>query len=291
MRLSVDCSVMSNRFGDFRAVEMIRQAGFDALDYSFYDRAPEHPIFGENFKAYAMQLREHLDKNNIVCNQAHAPYGFVKYGGKFDMSNPGYQVVVRSIEAAAILGAETTVVHGIWPFDIDGVSEEEVVASNKAFYRSLVPYCEAYGIHVAVENLMRYDANFEYCASVASTPEALREIVKAVDSPWMVACLDVGHASLMKIDPENFALGLDGGILKALHMHDTDYIEDLHIMPFLANIHWVEVMKSLKKIGYTGDFTFEILEYLKKFPDAVLPDALKLAASIGRYLISVFESA
>jgi hypothetical protein len=49
-------------------------------------------------------------------------------------------------------------------------------------------------------------------------------------------------------------------------------------------------MQSLKAIGYTGDLTFEILNYLKKFPNELVEDSLKLAVSVGRYLISLCEN-
>lgn len=36
MKLSVELSALTDKFGDFRAVEPAKEAGFDAVDYSFY---------------------------------------------------------------------------------------------------------------------------------------------------------------------------------------------------------------------------------------------------------------
>ena len=36
MKLSVDCCVFSQQFGDYKAMEMIKEAGFDAVDYTFF---------------------------------------------------------------------------------------------------------------------------------------------------------------------------------------------------------------------------------------------------------------
>ena len=50
-------------------------------------------------------------------------------------------------------------------------------------------------------------------------------------------------------------------------------------------------MMSLKKTGYEGELTFEIVKYLQKFPPELIPDALKFAAVIGKHLISIYENA
>ncbi len=82
---------------------------------------------------------------------------------------------------------------------------------------------------------------------------------------------------------------MEKGLVKVLHLHDTDYMADRHTVPFLGNLNWSEIISALKRVEYDGDFSFEILTYLRHFPKELMPDALKFAHSVGRYLISEFE--
>ena len=72
-------------------------------------------------------------------------------------------------------------------------------------------------------------------------------MLDALDSPWFVACVDLGHASITGFEPEEFIRGMDSQILRALHVQDTDYLDDRHQLPFLAKLNWPEIMKALKE--------------------------------------------
>ena len=74
MKLSVDLYTIAERFGDFKAIEMAKEAGFDAIDYAYYDYGEREETLGDGYIEYAKSIRAHLDKVGIVCNQAHAPF-------------------------------------------------------------------------------------------------------------------------------------------------------------------------------------------------------------------------
>lgn len=285
MKLSVELYSVAKYFGDYKAVELIKQAGFDAIDHSYYYEKECDEILGENYKEYAQNLRAHLDHVGIACNQAHAPFTF-NYGMNTDLSEPKYLNIVRSLESASILGAKNIIVHSISvPDDVDF---EEY---NIAYYSSFIPYCEAFNIHVAVENLFKKDAKRNRLIGKIGSPQELNSIVKKINSPWIVACVDVGHAALTGYEPEDFISRVDPHILKCLHVQDNDYLGDRHTLPYLANLNWEAIMTSLKKSGYEDDLTFEIVTYLQKFPKELIPEALKFAVVIGKHLISIYENA
>lgn len=287
MKLSVDCCIISEKFGDKEAVKMIKEAGFDCFDYSFCCRGNDLPIFGENHREYACDLRKYIDEIGIFCNQAHAPFP-LGYGIEFCESNPKYLRLIRSMESASILGAKNIVVHAQHVPEETG---EDTFEYNVRYYKSLIPYCEKFGISVAVENLARIDPRRKcYIESFAGTPEAQNKFLDEVNSPWIVACLDTGHASLVSVDPEKFILKSNKNRLKALHVHDTDFVEDRHTVPFICDLNWEAIMKNLKKIGYEGDLTFEIPEYFARIPNPLIPDALIFAQKVGRHLIGIFEN-
>ena len=87
----------------------------------------------------------------------------------------------------------------------------------------------------------------------------------------------------------DFIKDVNPGILKALHVQDNDYMEDRHILPYTGKLNWEAIMKSLKKAEYTGDLTLEIIKFLDKFPNELLPETLKFAASVGKHLVTIYN--
>ena len=80
-----------------------------------------------------------------------------------------------------------------------------------------------------------------------------------------------------------------GSRITCLHVHDVDYIDDKHTMPFTQELDWEEIAKALGEIGYRGDFTYEAETFIKKMPQPLWPEALKLMERVGRYLIAKIE--
>ena len=78
--------------------------------------------------------------------------------------------------------------------------------------------------------------------------------------------------------------------LQALHVHDVDYLNDCHTMPFMERLDWNEICKALGEIGYEGDFTFEADTFLFNLPKELQLDGARLMGKVGRYLISQIES-
>ncbi len=289
MKLSLETYALRRRYGDFRAAELIAEAGFDAMDYSAY-WYENSPLAGDDYRDYALRLRAHIDSLELTCNQSHAPFA-MKYGSPFDLTCPEFRDITRAMETASILGAGQIVVHSIaMPAELRE-DTEATHAYALSFYRSLLPYAEAFGIRIAVENLfVRHKERFIYSKRLNS-PKTLSRLVRELDSPYAVACLDMGHAAMVGYEPEDFIRGMDAGMLGAVHFQDGDYIEDRHTLPYLGQYHWAEIMKALAETGYAGDLTFEIYKYYQNLPDEAIPHALKMAEIVGRRLIDVFQKA
>jgi len=286
LKLSIESYVLRHRFGDKKAIEMIKKAGFDAMDYSYYwtDDAPY--ILGDEYREYAKKVKGYLDENELECNQAHAPIDKMKYGEAFDASEPHYLEIVRAIEAASILGAKNIVVHSIpVPDEISDTTFEEY---NMKFYKSLEPYCNKFGICVAVENL--FVKKRDYHKGMLASPQELCAFIEKLNSPWFVACVDVGHAAITGSEPENFIGKMNPDLLKAVHIQDGDYLKDRHVLPFMGDIKWEKVMSALKNNGYQGELTLEVFVYLLRMPDEMLYNALCFAMETGKYLISLYEN-
>lgn len=287
MKLSMESYNLVLNFGAYEGFKLIKQAGFDCVDMSYYYQKEGSPLIGEEYRDYAFQLRSYLDELGLACNQAHAPFDF-KHGEPLDISSPNYLAIVRAMESASIVGAKSIIVHSICVkkggqlcFDYE---------YNLAYFKSLQPFCEKFNINIAVENLFVLDNKRNSYMGRLGTPAELCEFIRELDSPYFVACVDVGHAAMTDGEPEEFLAGMDADLLAALHIQDGNYHEDCHTIPYLGAFHWTEIMKTLKKIGYKGDLTFEIIKYLRNIPKELIFDALCFAEKIGRHLISIFDN-
>ena len=288
MRISMEGHELRRRYGDETMIRMLKEAGFDAVDYTLYSTQDDPRILlseDDTYITHAKQLRAMLDDAGMVCNQIHAETGMRDYF-PYDPSHKKYLEVVRCIEIAGILGADILVVHGVGnPLIYD---EEKMIQCNVEYYKSLIPYCEKNGVRVAVENLLQMDPESKQYCSFIGTAYALSRVVKECDSPWIVGCMDIGHAALFQ-DPVEFIREAAPGVIQALHVQDVDYVDDRHMLPFTQDLDWSEIMKALKETGYQGDLTFEIVLYMKRMPDALMPDALKFAHRVGEYLVSLYQ--
>lgn len=286
MKLAVENHYVRRVAGDTAAIRMLAEAGFDGIDFSFYKLTGDDPLYtASDIVSYAAGLKALAAENNISFVQAHAPFEF-KYGDCND--SEGYKKIVWSMRIAALLGIPHIVVHAVKPIPC-GVDALEY---NRAFYRSLIPYCEEFGIKIAVENLFIHDKVRECFSGWLGTPDAMTDFVRSLGSDRFIACLDIGHTALTGVEPENYIRGMSSDLLLSLHVQDNDYRGDRHFLPFCGGkLRWNEICRALGEINYRGDFTMEILHYLDKYSLDFLPEALAFAAKTGRYLIGRVEAA
>ena len=81
-------------------------------------------------------------------------------------------------------------------------------------------------------------------------------MVNEVNSSFFKACLDTGHANVMKDDLYQGIKEL-GDNLHCLHIHDNKGRSDEHTCPYFGNIDWDLVVLALKEIGYDGCISLE----------------------------------
>lgn len=279
MLLSTETNSIVKRFGEEKTFEMLKRTGFDACDFSFYNSGVE--LLGDNYMENARRTKELLCKAGLSCNQAHAPFEMVE-GEPFDVSSRGYNLVVRSIEYAAYIGAKNIIVHLICT-----KNRADLYRYNREYYKSLEPYAEKFGIKIAVEN--DFERRNGKVLPVLNYPEEYGEFIEKLDSRWLVGCVDIGHAAMFS-DPAEFITKAGGSVIKALHIHDNDLIEDLHLFPLTGHINWYSLCDALKKINYTGDFTFEAIKSFDRIPNELIEDTLIYLAKMGRYLMSLIKA-
>ena len=279
MLLSTETNSVVKRFGQERSFELLKKCGFDACDFSFYNDGAR--LLGDDYMENAAKTKKMLDKAGLLCNQAHAPFDLVE-GEPFDISCDNYKAIVRSVEYAAYLGAQNIVVHLICT-----AKREELCQYNREYYRSLAPYGEKFGIKIAVENdFERRDGRI---LPVLNDPREFSDFIEGLNSEWLVGCVDIGHAAMFH-DPEDFISKADGSVIRALHVHDNDLHEDLHMFPLTGRVNWHGLCAALTGANYNGDITMEAIKSFDRVPNELMEDALAYVAKIGRYLMKQIRS-
>jgi len=290
MILSSSVGSLSFRFPEETVFKMFKEAGFDALDIGFFNKEEYcgnlesfYPL-GNDYIIRAEKQKKLFKDYNLVCNQTHSPYGLLP-DDKFDLTNRRFCELVRSIEVSSVLGAPHTVIHPIKPTTI-----EEVYNCNMRMFEALIPYCEKYGVKIALETChLRYKQNGKSIVYFDSAKKYC-DIIKNANSPYIVACIDLGHTAGGLSDyPENFIREMDKGLLQGLHVQDCDYMHDNHTTPFFQKLNWNAIMKSLSDIDYKGDLTYEDVNIYNHFPDELIESVLHYRAKVGKYLIDLFN--
>lgn len=279
MKISMQTCPLEERVGHSAAVRMICEAGFSAIDYTMYSSA--QPIFTSERGRMVREMKEIADAFGVVFNQAHSTNPSQRYGDE-EFNRRQKNCVLTSIEVAAELGAPQIVVH---PIHAPDLSREEQKEINFDFYSEILDHARAVGVKIAIENMWarHRDMPDRIVRNVCSDGDELCEYVDMMDSEYVVACLDVGHAGLVGERADDMIRRL-GKRLRAIHVNDNDFYLDLHTLPFMGNVNFDEVCRALSDVGYSGDITFEPYNALKKIPTELYPATLGYLLEIGKYL-------
>jgi sugar phosphate isomerase/epimerase len=288
MIISTQTDVLSQRFSQEDAIRIIAKAGYDAYDISLFSMLRDDDIFNSDaYLDYTHKLKAIADECGIICNQAHAPFPSSKADDSYNQTI--FHRIVRSMEIAAVLGAKQIIVHPVQHLYYPE-NAAELQQMNLRFYTALIPYCEKFGIKVALENMFQRDPRRGVLiTSTCNEPGEFSAYLDALPSEHFTACLDIGHCGLIGQDPANFIRKLGHDRLGALHVHDNDFHRDAHTMPLMGALDWNAITDALADIRYKGEFTLEADNFLAKFPRELLPDAVALMAKTARYLATQIE--
>ena len=289
MKLVTQTHCLADTFGHEKAVRILAKNGYDGIDLSFFEMVGGDggPWMKADWKEKAEALRKVADEEGIPIVQAHAPFPSSKGSEPFD--SEVRRRIIRSMEVAKILGVEYIIVHPMQHLTYH-THQKETFDMNVAFYTSLIPECERIGIKVCAENMWQYDKKRGHIVdSICSQPDEFMALLDTVNSPWICGCLDLGHTALVGTEPQDFIRAMGKEHIHCLHVHDVDYKEDCHTIPFLEKLDYLEIMKAFKEIGYEGNLTFEADNFLFGMPVELREDASKMMEKVGRYLIKLFE--
>ena len=99
-------------------------------------------------------------------------------------------------------------------------------------------------------------------------------------------CFDAGHCHVHFNDEFNFKFFKDR--IFAVHLHDNDKSDDLHLLPFDGTIDWKNVIKKLKECNYNGPITLELC-YRYDYLNMTLDEFYRIGKDRGNKLMKIAE--
>lgn len=286
MLISTQTGVAVGRLGFEQGVLMLKNAGYDCLDLSLFDMIRDDSTYiAGDWRKTVEERKAFCDANGIVFNQSHAPFAFA-WADENIRENIAHPRVLQSLEISAMMGVKIVVVHPLHWMQYLG-HEDEINELNIKYYKSLAPIAKDLGIKIALENMWQKEVKRKcICTDVAGFAKDHAALIDAIDSEYVVACLDVGHCSLVGEEAEDTIRILGHDRLKSVHLHDNDYQGDRHTLPGLGQMNWDNIMKAFDDIKYDGEFTYEADAFLKGFSTDYLPKAVEFMVQTAKYLVS-----
>ena len=292
MKISTQTGSFMKFFSDREIVDILKDAGFDAIDYSFFDVQRCNPdISDAEYKERFTELRKYAEDKGLYFNQSHAPHPSSLMDEAFTKRR--FDELITALKNSSYLGVRNIIIHPCQHLRYyTGENIEALYEMNLEFYARLIPYCEEYGITVCTENMWQcYGDSKRIWDSTCSRAEEFVRYVDGIGSPFVKACVDLGHTVLVGENPVNMIKAL-GNRVAALHVHDNDGIRDEHTVPFHGIIKWNEVAKALKDIGYSGEITLETEGFMNQYniPKKLVPASAKYMAETAKIFAGMVEN-
>ena len=140
--------------------------------------------------------------------------------------------------------------------------------------KKLVEKAKEIGIKIAFENTKK-KGYLEY-------------VINNIKDDNLGICYDAGHCHAYFDDKFNYELFKDK--IFAVHLHDNDKSDDLHLLPFDGTIDWTHVITKLKENNYNGPITLE-LSYRYDYLNQSITDFYKEGYNRGLKLEEIYKNA
>ncbi|MGH4121627.1 MAG: sugar phosphate isomerase/epimerase family protein [Clostridium sp.] len=210
---------------------LIKQAGFDGVLLWWGDENIDTDGAKEKQPELALE-------NGLIIENVHLPFSGTNDLWLDNINGDEYEnLIITSIEQCANFQIPTVVMHLT-----RGNNPPPICKTGLNRIRRIVDIAENLNVSVALENLRK--------------PEYMDYILQEISSTKLGFCYDSGHNNCFT--PKRDFLKHYGDRLFALHLHDNDGIDDLHMIPFDGNIQWNKIKNELDDICYKGAISLEV---------------------------------
>ncbi len=285
MKFSYDMGYLPNRMENAEIFRVFKNSGIETVAYNLFCLNNRKEVLAcTDYIQNAEKLRKELDSFGISCNQTYSPFSLKLCDERINRFEPNYGELVRALEFSSIIGAKRMVC-----FAVQVPQGTDQIDKNKRIYRSLIPYCEKFGIEIAIcSGFPKY-----MYSSVLKTPwqttDEYVDFINSFNSDYITACANLGALEGFQSPPQNFVLSVGTPLLKSIHFQDVAKYHDAHMPTFSKQFDFAQIMKSLESIGYEGEFTFECPAFIERYPRELLGDLCEFLSDIGKYITGLSE--
>ena len=138
--------------------------------------------------------------------------------------------------------------------------------------KKIVEYAKTLNMKVAFENT-KIKGYLEY-------------VLENIKDDNVGICFDAGHYHVHFDDEFNFEFFKDR--IFAVHLHDNDKSDDLHLLPYDGTMDWEYVMNKLQECNYQGPITLELC-YRYDYLNMSLDEFYKIGYERGRKLSEIIQ--
>lgn len=291
MKISINSSVLLERFGVKEGIGMIAEAGFDCIDLGLQFMLPGQVLRKGASTPFESMTDEELKAFFLPYKKAAAEYG-ITFGQMHAVDPPFFnipeydqrlsRITQKQIMLCEWLQCPYIVVHPVCLSYEDQLPPEQEPEAMRKLYEPLLPVLKDSAVTVCMENIYNGYRGKMYGGIGQEAEEAIRymDLFNAMAGREAFGfCYDTGHALLASRRADRALRQLDGH-LKALHLHDNDGQDDIHLPPMMGRLDWNGVWNALKDIRYRGTLNFEI--NMRPYEERFVPCVLRYIADVGK---------
>lgn len=272
VKVGLAISFFQNRFGDLKALEIAKEIGADAVDFSLHDfgqrfdyRNPEsiYSKSDEEIVSYFSAIRTKAEELGLDISQTHGRLDGFKNIEEEDKSL--LENIRRDCLATSALGAPVCVIHAPTTIYLGANADPKLMHRLwfEMFTRTIA-FARKYDIKIATETFG--DATgLGCCDFFGSIKEFLIAYnrVKAIgeNARYFTICVDTGHsnkATRFGHPSAGDVIRMCGSDVTVLHLNDNDTYSDQHKIPKTGTIDWDDVFDALDEIHYEGVYNLEL---------------------------------
>lgn len=258
MKIGMNPSYLMKKIPFEKVLEFLAKHGMTEMDYQPNYRR-------DDWESNAYKEIDAIAKAGLSIHQTHSPYN--RYGTD---TPENYKIYLeRLFRETEMAGAKYMVVHGD-EFDFDNMeyTPEKALQYNYELFAPYVERAAKSGIKVAFETVFADElANGKSAPRFCSDIDDLMAMIDKFNADNVCCCWDFGHAGLSFGEKHAENILKMGSLIECTHVQDYGHNDDLHLPPFLGENDWDACMKALKKTGYKGNLTYEMVY-------GVIPEAL-----------------
>ena len=263
-------------------IKKMKEHGYDCMDFRDF-MCPDsefYSMYQKQFVEYFSEFKKAADCIGVNVWQMHSMWP------QDDTTEKSRALVVEksklAIKAAGILGCKYFIIHPVLPYGWgDEPTIEEAHKLTVERINELLPFAKKEGVVICLEN-MPLGKGHSF-----STVQEIKDVMSAVNDPNVKVCYDTGHCNVVG-ENQYKSIKLLGDDLATLHVHDDINRQDRHIIPYLGEINWEEIIEALAEIGFDGCISLET-SVSHQMPEPMKGQMQRVVADIARFIALKIE--